>query len=220
MKSIIFLHSFFLLIFFTCERNPIYHSKNIFNGRFISYPNLDSLCFFYPPEERETEVWQRSGDVEMNDTLTRLESSCCDYYMVIKKTKLHCNYDSLVAFANHNALQILDDSSTYIAFKDRKLVAMDILDEKYRNAELHHIMPDFSELYTSTIETPWADTTTRTGLVTGYTYYVIKSGNTLALNDRWNVQRKWLPAHLQHGYRSGIAINPNNDYVIFWCIAW
>lgn len=218
MKKIISLHLLFLLFFVACIRNPAYTSQN--NPDSIIHSDLDSLCWFFPIVGTETEYYLKTRDIEMDDTLTCLESSFYEFFMVAKKKNLHCGYDSLITFINHNALQKINDSSIYIAFKDRKLFAMDILDEEYCNAELQQIMPDFSNLYDTTIETPWADTSTKTGLAMGYTYYVIKSGNTLVLNERWNVHRKWLPTHLQHGYRSGIAINPNNDYVIFWCIAW
>lgn len=219
MKKNIFLLVPFLFCFYACVHNILDTYENGSNA-IIRYPDLDSLCSFFPPEGNEAEEWVRARDVDMDDTLTRLESSCCENFMVVKKSKLHCNYDSIVSFAKQNALQILNDSSIYIALKDRKLLLMDTIDEKFRNAELSHIMPDFSVLYDSAIEMPWSDTSTRSGLVSGYNFYVIKSGNSFVLNDRWNVQRKWLPAHLQHGYRSGIAINPDNDYIVFWCIAW
>lgn len=218
MKKIISLQTLFLLFFVSCVRNPICTSQN--SSSSIIYLQIDSLCGFFPTEGTKTEMHLQTRNVDMDDTLTCLESSCYEFFEVVKKKNLHCDYDSLITFVNNNALQTLNDKSIYIAFKDRKLFAMDILDEEYSNAELQQIMPDFNDLYSTFIETPWADTSTRTGLVSGYTFYVIKSGNTLALNERWNVQRKWLPAHLQHGYRSGIAINPNNDYIVFWCIAW
>lgn len=218
MKKIVSLYLLFLLFFVACIRNPAYISQN--NPDSIIHSDLDSLCWFFPTVGTKTEMHLQTRNVDMVDTLTCLESSCYEIFTVVKKNKLHCDYDSLITFVNNNALQTINDTSIYIAFKDRKLFAIDILDEEYCNAELQQIMPDFSNLYDTTIETPWADTSTKTGLAMGYTYYVIKSGNTLALNERWNVHRKWLPKHLQHGYRSGIAINPNNDYVVFWCIAW
>lgn len=85
------------------------------------------------------------------------------------------------------------------------------------------MIPDFKmhNVYESDNEDSlWIDSTTNTGLSEGYILYVIKSGKTFVLDDNWNCRRMWLPPHLQHGYRSGIAINPNNEYVIFWCIAW
>lgn len=107
--------------------------------------------------------------------------------------------------------------------KDREFGERHQLDSRYTNTKISNIIPDFRichPLDEDKSDSVFVDSTTKTGLTPGYTIYVIKSGNKLILNDKWDCERQWLPAQLRHGYRSGIAINPDNEYVIFWCIAW
>jgi len=64
------------------------------------------------------------------------------------------------------------------------------------------------------------DTTTISGLPSGYEILVLKSGSDFVLpQDRlyeWSI----LPEHLKHGYRSGVAFKEDEPYIIYWTVAW
>ena len=188
------------------KNHPIEHS----NGT----PIPDSLCYFFPPQY-VTATRHIVGDITCDCVNP---SGICDYFVIVEKTYLHCDYDSLVSFAKTKSTQILNDTSEYIPIKNRDFDKREIIDSAYLGVKIEQIIPDFQQL--ESLNNKWLDTSTRSGLSSGYTFYIIKSGNTLALNDKWNCHRLWLPKTLQHAYRSGIAINPDNDYIVFWAMAW
>lgn len=180
-------------------------------------PIPDSICYFFPTNEVGAFMLIPS---DLSERCTN-PTNCCRYIKVVSKK--YFDVDSIKIFSENNAIQILNDSSELVILKDRDFDKRFQLDSSYINAQINTIIPDFKichRLDDDKSDSVFVDSTTNTGLSQGYTIYVIKSGNTLVLNDKWNCERQWLPAHLRHGYRSGVAINPNNEYVIFWCVAW
>ena len=179
-------------------------------------PIPDSLCYFFPNQEAlcgtNHSIYIPGG---LSEKCTN-PTCCCNYIVVVDKQ--HINYDTLVSFVQHEAIQILKDTSDFICLKDCEFDKRFQLDNSYVGVQITNIIPDFRRF--NDTDKVWADSSTKSGLPLGYSFYIIKSGNTLALNDKWDCNRQWLPLQLQHGYRSGIALNPNNDHVVFWCIAW
>lgn len=180
-------------------------------------PMPDSVCYFFPSDKTFNKISSNSFDIpQKGDNLPM----CCKYLVAV--TKKNIDIDSIMNFVEDNSVQILTDSSKLYVLRNKKFDKREILDSIYLHAQISNIIPDFRlfEGDTSNIDSLWVDSSTNTGLSFGYVLYVIKSGNTLVLNEKWNCNRQWLPMHLQHGYRSGIAINPDNEYVLFWSIAW
>lgn len=181
-------------------------------------PILDSICFFFPTDE--TIYISKFLPLGLSQKCTN-PSVCCKYILVVSKDNL--DFDYIKDFAEKYSIQKLTDTSKLVILKDRDFDKREQLDSSYVNAQISNIIPDFrmgSVYEPNNVDSLWVDSTTKIGLSEGYLLYVIKSGNTFVLDDNWDCNRMWLPSHLQHGYRSGIAINPNNEYVIFWCIAW
>ena len=181
-------------------------------------PIPDCICYFFPTNEVPCAFKLIPSDISEQCINPK---NCCRYVKVVSKK--YFDVDSIKIFSENNAIQILNDSSELVILKDRDFDKRFQLDSSYINAQINTIIPDFKichRLDDDKSDSVFVDSTTNTGLSQGYTIYVIKSGNTLVLNDKWNCERQWLPAHLRHGYRSGVAINPNNEYVIFWCVAW
>lgn len=184
----------------------------------VENPIPDSICSFFPTDE--IFYTSKLTPLGLSQKCTN-PSVCCKYLLVVSKDNL--DFVHIKDFAEKQSVQKLCDTSKLVILKDREYDKRDQLDSSYVNAQISDMIPDFKmhNVYESDNEDSlWVDSTTNTGLSNGYILYVIKSGNTFVLDDNWNCHRMWLPPHLQHGYRSGIAINPNNEYVIFWCIAW
>ena len=182
----------------------------------IENPIPDSICYFFPTE---SDLYGTGYSVHTPSDLPAKctnPSICCNYFMVINKSYPYC--DSLISIAKIEAIQIMNDSSNMTCLKDCDFDKRFQLDTNYANASINSIVPDFRKM--ETLDNSWKDSSTISGLNKDYSLYVIKSGSNLVLNDKWNCNRQWLPQHLQHGYRSGIAISPNNDNLILWCIAW
>jgi hypothetical protein len=64
------------------------------------------------------------------------------------------------------------------------------------------------------------DTTTISGLPSGYEILVLKSGNEFVLPQDQLYEWSVLPDNLKHGYRSGVAFKKNEPYIIYWVMAW
>lgn len=181
-----------------------------------SNPIPDSIYYFFPADQSVYRFSQIPFDITER---CNNPSGCCKLLAVVSKKNI--DLDSLTDFSKKNSIQILYDTSELVILKDRDFDKRDFLDSSYANAQISNIIPDFKVNYVfENGEDIWIDSTTNTGLKPGYTLYVIKSGSSLILNEKWDCTRKWLPPQLRHGYRSGIAINPDNEYVIFWCVAW
>ena len=80
------------------------------------------------------------------------------------------------------------------------------------------LVPYFGDKYNAT--DPWYDESSESGLKSSYKFYIIKSGSDFILPVGELVYRWWLPGCLQHGFRSGIAISREIEYVIYFTIAW
>lgn len=214
--NLIMKHSylFFILFCFTACGQP--HNNNVDSS--FGNPIPDSICFFFPIDE--TIYISKFLPLGLSQKSTNL-SVCCKYHLVVSKDNI--DFDNIKDFAEKHFIQKLCDTSKLVILKDRDFDKREQLDSSYINAQISNIIPDFrmgSVYEPNNVDSLWVDSTTKTGLSEGYLLYVIKSGNTFVLDDNWDCNRMWLPSHLQHGYRSGIAINPDNEYVVFWCIAW
>lgn len=209
-----YFYLFFIFVFFAaCGQS---RNNDVETSCGNSIP--DSICSFFPTDE--IIYTSRLLPLNLSQKCTN-PSVCCKYLLVVSKDNLDLDY--IINFAEKHSIQKLTDTSKVVILKNRDFDKREQLDSSYINAQISNIIPDFrmGSLYEpNDLDSLWVDSTTLMGLSDGYTLYVIKSGDTFVLDDKWDCHRMWLPSHLQHGYRSGIAINPDNEYVIFWCVAW
>lgn len=204
---------FILVCFTACGQT---HNNNVETA--CRNPIPDSICCFFPSDE--IIYTSKLLPLGLSQKCTN-PSVCCKYLLVVSKDNL--DFDNIMDYAEKHSIQKMCDTSKLVILKDRDFDKREQLDSSYINAQITNIIPDFrmgSVYEPDNVDSLWVDSTTLMGLSDGYTLFVIKSGDTFVLDDKWDCHRMWLPSHLQHGYRSGIAINPNNEYVIFWCVAW
>lgn len=198
-------------------------------------PIPDSLRLFFPDhgsKERQMLAWKKtcvtrsfSGNSDQRDlTDLPVENTFNSFPTLIKVYRIkHSNkeltalkkcYADLAAYkmTAANAIPMLWEFDEVLDADETSKLTLDSI---YANADEKFLVPNFKE------EFDWQDKWfggTLCGLSEDFELYVLKTGPECVLPNKWCVYRSWFPGRLQHGYRSGVAIN--DSYIIYWCIAW
>lgn len=228
MKIKFFCFVFLSFLLFSCSSDAEYN-----HDRYSPIP--DSIRLFFPnrgSKERQMLAWEKtcvtrsfSGNSDQRDLIDLPEEISFNSYPTLIKvyrikhtnkesTALKKYYAELAAYkmTAANAIPMLWEFDEVLDADEKSKLTLDSI---YDNADETFLVPNFKE------EFDWQDKWsggTFCGLSEDFELYVLKTGSECVLPDKWCVYRSWLSGKLQHGYRSGVAIN--GSYIIYWCIAW
>lgn len=129
--------------------------------------------------------------------------------------------DIISGYRNKALFEFSTDSDDYFIINNDAYVLLEyddlLLAEKYSYYKDKPLVSDFSSLFDNESNFEYQ---TVSGLPPEYTIMILQSRNEFVLPERYYHDWEVLPDQIKHGYRNGIAFNPEDQTIIYWVMAW